>query len=67
MMLKIQDSVEGLWHDLLAVATCKSIHAFFGAVTSSVTNFITIDALDLDLVGVLCSLLWAGASSMTEL
>ena len=57
----------GSFARLLAVATCKSVHAWFGAVMSSVANLITVDTLDLNLVGVLCDLLWAGVTSMTEL
>lgn len=53
--------------DLLAIAACKFVLTGNRAITGAMTNFITIDAFYLDLLGISGSFFGTAASGMTKL
>ena len=52
--------------DLLAIPACKFVYSWCRAVTSTVANFLTVDALDLNSISIFYSLLGAGAGCMAK-
>lgn len=60
------DQSSMLHRDLLAVTACKLVHSRRRAVTSSMTNFVAVHALDLNPIGIFHSLLGASTSGMSK-